>query len=138
MAPLVVIEDNPGDLRLIHEAVRQVDASINIVSFDDGPQALHALCGDHATLQPGAILLDLRLKTSDGIDVLRQLRFAPRLADVLIFVFTSSEASVDKQRSLLLGAARFIPKPLKVTDYFRVLTEVVQGMLPPEKTRPLS
>jgi two-component system, response regulator len=80
---------------------------------------------------PGVIVLDLRLKTSEGLDLLRQIRFTPRLSKTLVFVFTSSNAAIDKQRSLLLGATRFVPKPLKVEEYFRTVREIVQHMIPP-------
>lgn len=131
MPCLVVIEDNPGDLRLIREAVARADGSVDVIAFEDGPQALAALCGEEAMIHPGVVLLDLRLQTSDGLDVLRRLRFTPRLADIPVIVFTSSSASVDKQRSHLLGATSFIPKPRNIEDYFRVIGDVVQNMVHP-------
>ncbi|HLH41317.1 MAG TPA: response regulator [Bryobacteraceae bacterium] len=123
---LVVIDDNPGDLRLIREAVARADPSMDVISFTDGPEAIDALCGSHATIQPGAILLDLRLGAADGLDVLRIIRFVPRLADIPVIVFTSSNAAADRHRSHLLGATRFLRKPLEAEDYFRAVDDVVQ------------
>jgi|GEM_PF-892978 CheY-like chemotaxis protein len=123
---IVVIDDNPGDLRLIREAVARADPSVDVISFTDAREAVDALCGSRATLQPGAILLDLRLGAADGLEVLRIIRFVPRLSDIPVIVFTSSNAGADRHRSQLLGATRFLKKPLKAEDYFRAVDDVVR------------
>jgi two-component system, response regulator len=125
LAILMVIDDNPGDIRLIRGAVAQADPSMEVVAFDGGPEALDALCGNGPDMRPDAILLDLQLRTGNGLDLLRVIRFVPRLAEVPVVILTSSTGASDEHRSRLLGASSFLSKPLNVDDYLQVMRQIV-------------
>jgi CheY-like chemotaxis protein len=122
----MVIDDNPGDIRLIRGAVAQADPSMEVVAFDGGPEVLAALCGNRLDMRPDAILLDLQLRTGNGLDLLRVIRFVPRLAEVPVVILTSSTGASDEHRSRLLGASSFLSKPLNLDDYLQVVRQIVQ------------
>ena len=128
MARLVVIEDNPGDVRLIREAVARADPSVDVVAFEDGPGAVDALFRSDAYIRADLILLDPGLRSTDGLDILRVIRFVPRFAEVPVIVFTSSKAATDEHWSGLLGDLKFVPKPVQLEDYVRVIDDVIREL----------
>jgi DNA-binding response OmpR family regulator len=128
MACLVIIEDNPGDLLMIREAVSRLDLPLELIFFDDGPPAISALCRPDALITPDAIFLDVRLRSSDGLDVLRQLRSIPHLAKTPVAILTSSTAEADERHALSLGA-RFVPKPFRVDEFLENIGSVLRQMI---------
>jgi DNA-binding response OmpR family regulator len=128
MGCLVVIEDNPGDLLMIREAVSHAGFKGNLIAFDDGPPAIAGLCPADAVIRPDAILLDVRLKSTDGLNVLRQIRSTAHLANIPVAILTSSRAEADEQQALSLRA-KFIPKPFKVDEFLNTIGRIVQQMI---------
>ena len=112
---IVLIEDNPADVLLVQKALEANDVACEVMQFNNGREALKVLCQQEATDEnlfvPDAILLDLNTPKSDGFNVLVRLKNTPHFAQVPIAIFTSSQAAIDKTRSSLLGAARYIQKP---------------------------
>jgi two-component system, chemotaxis family, response regulator Rcp1 len=131
-AQIVLIEDNPGDALLVQMALKESDISYEMTRFEDGEEAVNALClpgGIAYALHPDAILLDLNTPRSDGFDVLGKLRRNPRLADVPIAIITSSHARSDKQRTTLVGSVRYIEKPSQLEEFLRTVGRAVKEML---------
>ena len=118
---IVLIEDNPADVLLVQKALEANDVACEMMQFDTGREALKVLCppeGTEANLfVPDAILLDLNTPKSDGFNVLVRLKNTPHLAEVPVAIFTSSQATIDKSRSSLLGAARYIQKPSSLEEF---------------------
>jgi two-component system, chemotaxis family, response regulator Rcp1 len=117
-ARIVVIEDNPADVFLVRQALREAGIDFELQSFEDGEQALEALSRP-AGKAPGLIFLDLNLPRLDGAEVLIRIRNMPALAEVPVAVLTSSESPADMHRAAELGAARFIKKPMALNDFLR-------------------
>ena len=130
---VVLIEDNPADVLLVQKALEANDVACEMVQFDSGREALEVLCPpEHANANPfvpDAILLDLNTPKSDGFNVLVRLKNTPHLADVPIAIFTSSQATIDKTRSSLLGAARYIQKPSGLEEFLSTVGQAIKEML---------
>ncbi len=82
---------------------------------------------------PDAILLDLNTPKSDGFNVLLRLKNTPHLAEVPIAIFTSSQATIDKTRSSVLGAARYIQKPSSLEEFLNTVGQAIKEMLAVQK-----
>ena len=82
---------------------------------------------------PDAILLDLNTPKSDGFNVLVRLKNTPHLAEVPIAIFTSSQATIDKTRSSVLGAARYIQKPSSLEEFLNTVGQAIKEMLAVQK-----
>lgn len=129
-AHIVLIEDNPGDVTLVEMALQEHDIPCRITQFDNGVEALRALCESETAdaLVPDMILLDLNTPRSDGFHVLIRLTQTTRLSQVPIAILTSSQASSDKHRAALQGV-RYIQKPSQLTDFLTTVGQAVKEML---------
>jgi two-component system, chemotaxis family, response regulator Rcp1 len=111
---LLIIEDNPGDVRLLEEAFRELHANVHICVAKDGAEgiemALHPKQGRNSR-RPDLILLDLNLPKISGHDVLRQLKNDPDAALIPVIVMTSSRAESDVMRAYQLHANAYLRKP---------------------------
>jgi CheY-like chemotaxis protein len=130
---IVIIEDNPGDVLLIRKALDATGLDYALTRFEDGPEALQALCPETGwpDITPDVIVLDLNLPRSDGVDVLRHIRRARCLGEVPVAILTSSESPADSRKSLDLGADRYILKPSELEAFFSQvgggIRELVEG-----------
>lgn len=128
-AQIVLIEDNPGDVLLFEMALKDKGVPYQLTRFENGTEALSALCvSGKSNSVPDAIFLDLNTPRSDGFHVLIQLRLCPRLSQVPIAIFTSSQASSDRHRAELLSV-RFIQKPSHLEDFLTAVDLAVKEML---------
>ena len=137
---VVLIEDNPGDVLLVQKALEANNVACEMTQFNDGQEALKVLCpagGTEANMfVPDAILLDLNTPKSDGFNVLLRLKNTPHLAEVPIAIFTSSQATIDKARSSVLGAARYIQKPSSLEEFLNTVGPAIKEMLTIQKCPP--
>lgn len=120
-AQLVIVEDNAADVLLIRKALDEKGFSYILTRFEDGEEALQALCpdaGESTVAAPDVIVLDLNVPRCEGIDLLRQIRQTPRLQDVPVAILTSSESPLDKRLAKDLGADRYILKPVALDAFF--------------------
>lgn len=129
---VLVVDDNPGDLELIRQAFRGVDALIVIETAHDGEQAIARLAA--STLpdgppRPDLIVLDLNLPRLDGREVLARIKADEALRRIPVVVMTSSMAEDDIVRSYDLGANCYIAKPLDVDELFRVVSSLASFWL---------
>lgn len=130
---VVLIEDNPADVLLVQKAMEANDVACEMTQFDNGQEALKVLCPPEGTVAkvfvPDAIILDLNTPKSDGFNVLVRLKNTPHLAEVPIAIFTSSQATIDKTRSSLLGASRYIKKPSGLEEFLSTVGQAIKEML---------
>ena len=127
-AIIVFVEDNPADVFLVRKALQEKGIKFELTCFDDGQKALKSLA-QQGRKAPDLILLDLNLPQTDGVEVLRQIRNMPKLADVPVAILTSSESPADMHRTALLGAARYIRKPSMLQDFLREVGSGVEEIL---------
>lgn len=128
----VIVEDNPADVLLIKEALRQAGIQADIRDFADGAGALKAIRTRHETWgppPPNLVLLDLNMPRVSGFEVLRELRSTPDLQDVPVAVVTSSSSPRDMEQASRLGASRYIKKPLDLHEFFTTIGSAVRELL---------
>ncbi len=130
-AHVVLVEDNPGDVFLIQEALRDKGVHFELRHFSDGEEAWVALAQSdkNANTVPDLILLDLNLPKTEGVSLLRQIREHPALADVPVAVLTSSQSPRDEREAAALGATRYIRKSALLDDFLSEVGGAVREML---------
>ncbi len=114
MPEVLLAEDNPSDVYLIREALREHDVDCSLRVASDGKDALSIIAGAVSGAGAGAIslvILDLNLPRHDGIEILQKLRESPALEHVPVVVLTSSDSPRDRLVANQLGATRYLRKP---------------------------
>ncbi len=128
---ILLVEDNPGDVRLTQEAITESGLNHNLTVAEDGVEALAMLRneGDYAsTPRPDMILLDLGLPKLDGREVLAEIKADPDLKRIPVVVLTMSSAEIDILQSYNLQVHNYLTKPISV-DHFNMVIGAVQTYL---------
>lgn len=121
---ILLVEDNPGDVRLTVEALRGAKVANQLHVVGDGEEAIEFLRheGRHADApRPDIVLLDLNLPRLDGRDVLADIKADPDLAKIPIIVLTSSTAECDIQQAYELHANCYVSKPVDFTEFIQAV-----------------
>lgn len=127
MAEILLVEDNPADVRLTREAFADARVLNHLRVAKDGVEALAILRqeGDYLNeIRPDLILLDLNLPKKDGRDVLAEIKSDPRLRRIPVVVLTTSRAEADILRSYDLHANAYVAKPLGFQDFLAAVRSV--------------
>jgi CheY-like chemotaxis protein len=117
---ILLVEDNPGDVRLTVEALRGAKVANELHVVGDGEAAIDYLRqrGVYAdAARPDLVLLDLNLPRIDGRGVLADIKSDPALAAIPILVLTTSAAEEDIARSYELHANCYISKPVDFNEF---------------------
>lgn len=126
---ILLVEDNPGDIRLTREALKEAKVVNRLHTVTDGAEAIAFLRrerGYENAVRPDLILLDLNLPRKDGKDVLAEIKSDPELKRMPVVVLTTSQAEQDILRSYDLHANCFISKPVEITRFLQVLQAIDQ------------
>jgi chemotaxis family two-component system response regulator Rcp1 len=126
---ILLVEDNPGDVRLTREGLKAAKLANNLTVVNDGLAALQLLRreGEHAgAVRPDLVLLDLNLPGFGGFDVLKELKEDAGLRAMPVVVLSSSEAERDIARSYDLHANCFVTKPIDFTQFVEVVAAIEQ------------
>ena len=123
-AQILLVEDNPGDVRLTKEAFKQgrIENDLHVVT--DGHEALEFLTqrGEHEDApRPDLILLDLNLPRKNGEEVLEELKDEPDLRSIPVIVLTSSRAEEDVVKSYELHANAYLTKPVDPDEFIETV-----------------
>lgn len=124
---VLLIEDNPGDIRLTLEAFNEIAPSTTVNTVQDGVEALEYLrkIGGHQhAVTPDVILLDLNLPKRDGRELLKIIKSDIILRFIPVIVLTTSAAEQDILNAYELHANCFISKPLDVDTFFKLIQRV--------------
>ncbi|KAB2868505.1 MAG: response regulator [Bauldia sp.] len=124
---ILLVEDNPADIRLTVEGLKEAKVANNLHAVRDGNEALDFLFrqGRHDTApRPDLVLLDLNLPGIDGREVLRQVKQDPALRAIPVVVITSSEAEADIIKSYESHANCFISKPIDFEGFLHVVRSI--------------
>lgn len=112
---ILLIEDNPADVRMMREALLLAEIPHHLSVATDGEEALMFLRRQgrfsHVTL-PDIVLLDIKLPKVSGHAVLAAIRLDPGLRSIPVMILTSSSAQWDREISDGLQATHFVTKPL--------------------------
>jgi chemotaxis family two-component system response regulator Rcp1 len=124
---ILMVEDNPGDVRLTVEALKETKLNNNLNIVKNGVEALAYLRreGEYANAaRPDLILLDLNLPKKDGREVLREIKEDQDLGRIPVVILTTSQAEEDILRTYDLHANCYISKPVDLEQF----TQVVQSI----------
>jgi two-component system, chemotaxis family, response regulator Rcp1 len=127
---LLLVEDNPGDVDLVAEAVRGFPCDVSVAS--DGMEAIEFLRreGRHAGARaPDLVLRDLNLPKLGGREVLARVKEDPNLKHIPIVVLSSSHARPDLLESYRLHANCFVTKPVDLDQFLASVGAVAQFWL---------
>lgn len=132
-SPLVLlIEDNPGDVRLMKEALRESGLNITVEVAADGEQALRFLNREtphEQARRPSLIFLDLNLPKGTSKEVLRHIKSTPELRSIPVTVLTSSDADRDIREAYELHANCYLRKPVDLDSFLTTIRAAVNFWL---------
>ena len=137
---ILLVEDNPGDVRLTKEALNEGKVLNKLHVVEDGMEALAFLNGEgkYADVpRPELILLDLNLPKKDGRDVLAEIKTNEDLRRIPVVVLTTSDSEEDILKSYDLNANCYITKPVDLDQFIKVVQSIEEFWLtivrlPPE------
>lgn len=125
---ILVIEDNPGDVRLMKEALRETSSKISLQVAQDGEQALSYLHREppfENARRPSLIFLDLNLPKGTSKDLLRYIKTDPALRTIPVAVLTSSDADRDIREAYELYANCYLRKPVDLDSFMAIIRSTV-------------
>ena len=129
---ILLVEDNPGDVRLTEEALKEGKVRNNLTVAWDGDEALAHLRGEEpfpTTPRPDLILLDLNLPRKDGREVLEAIKADPELRRIPVVVLTTSQAEKDILDAYDLHVNCFITKPVDLDQFIDVVRSIEEFWL---------
>jgi CheY-like chemotaxis protein len=134
---ILLIEDNPGDIRLLEESLKEVPIPTHVNTVEDGKTALEFLrhSGPYPDApRPDLILLDLDLPKLDGRELLRLIKADNELTRIPIFVLTGSQSIDDVHRAFALHIRNYLAKPVDPLQLRDIIQAVQDFWLSSEKS----
>ncbi len=124
---ILLIEDNPGDVRLTQEVLREGEIFNHLSVVEDGVQAIEFLQRqgkfDRAP-RPDLILLDLNLPRKDGREVLEEIKLSSAFRRIPVVVLTTSQSEDDILRAYDFHANCYITKPIDLEQFIKVVRSI--------------
>jgi CheY-like chemotaxis protein len=124
---ILLVEDNPGDVRLTREALQEGKIFNHLSVVGDGERAMDFLRqrGAYAGVsRPDLILLDLNLPRKDGRQVLAEIKADPDLRQIPVVVLTTSRAEQDILQTYNLHANCYIAKPVDFQQFISAVESI--------------
>jgi two-component system, chemotaxis family, response regulator Rcp1 len=124
---ILLVEDNPADVGLVEEALKEAKILHELAVAEDGVQALEFLhqTGDFTeAVLPDIIFLDLNLPRKTGREVLEEIKNDPKLQQIPVIVLTSSEAEEDIAKAYRSHANCFITKPPDLDSFIKIVSTI--------------
>ena len=124
---ILLVEDNPGDVRLTREALREAKVINHLTVIKDGVEALAFLRreGQYAdALRPHLILLDLNLPKKDGRELLAEIKNDEKLKRIPVVVLTTSQDEQDVLKTYSLHANCYVTKPVDLEQFITVVKSI--------------
>jgi CheY-like chemotaxis protein len=137
---VLLVDDNPADVRLTREALKDAKVVNRLSVAADGEEAMAFLREHAGSSRPDLILLDLNLPRKDGREVLAEIKADPELKRIPVVVLTTSRAEEDVIRSYDLHANAYVTKPVGFKEFLNVVRSL-EGFwlavvtLPPDAER---
>lgn len=124
---ILLVEDNPGDVRLTIEALKEGKVYNNLSVVPDGTEAMEYLKkqGRHSeAIRPDLVLLDLNLPKKDGREVLIDIKTDEELKSIPVIILTSSQAEEDILKAYNNYANCYVTKPVDVDQLFKIVKAI--------------
>ena len=124
---ILLVEDNPGDVVLTREALKEAKVRNNLFVAQDGVEAMEFLRGQGKhkdSPRPHLVLLDLNLPRKDGRQVLAEIKNDPELRRIPVVILTTSKSEEDILRSYDLHANCYVTKPVDLEQFIHVVRSI--------------
>jgi CheY-like chemotaxis protein len=124
---ILLVEDNPADVRLTQENFKESKLRNNLNVVSDGEEALAFLRREgkfRDAVRPDLIVLDLNLPKKDGREVLAEIKSDDRLKRIPVVILTISDAEEDILKSYDLYANCYITKPLDLDQFGKIVRSI--------------
>ena len=118
---ILLVDDNPGDVRLTQEALKDGKVCNNVQVAVDGEEATAILSSETNVQLPDLILLDLNLPKKSGREVLAEIKADPKIRRIPVVILTSSRAEQDIVQSYDLHANAYVTKPVDLESFMAVM-----------------
>lgn len=125
---ILLVEDNPGDVRLTQEALKESNLTYRLKVAADGIEAMNLLAkskNDAQIVRPDVILLDLNLPGKNGLEVLDEVKTDSDLKNIPIIVLTSSDRDLDVLIAYKKQASAYLVKPSRLSQFDEVINAIV-------------
>ena len=129
---ILIVDDSPGDVRLLREAMKEITLSYNLHTVSDGGLALEFLhrAGIYVdAVRPDLILLDFNMPKKNGREALMEIKSNERLRSIPVIVLTTSASEKDILLAYQLGANCYITKPSELDQFLKVIKSVADFWL---------
>jgi chemotaxis family two-component system response regulator Rcp1 len=138
---VLLVEDNPGDVRWAREMLKDIETPTTLVLAKDGVEAMEVLLrlGSGTGQLPDVVLLDLQLPRKDGLQLLAEIAADEDIREIPVVVLATSENDRDVERCFSLGAISYISKPVDAERLALVLARIAPALKPsdPRICRPI-
>lgn len=124
---ILLVEDNPGDVRLTIEALKDAKIHHRLSVVKDGVEALLYLSKDSAfpqAVKPDLILLDLNLPRKNGIEVLQEIKQNEHLKRIPVVILTTSQSEDDILKAYDFHANCYITKPVDFDHFIHIIHSI--------------
>lgn len=124
---ILLVEDNPGDVRLTQEILKDTKKINTLHVVEDGEKALQYLRQEgnyQDTPKPDLILLDLNLPKLDGREVLVEIKTDDKLKSIPVVILTTSSADEDIEAAYSSHANCYITKPVDLNQFLKVIHSI--------------
>jgi chemotaxis family two-component system response regulator Rcp1 len=124
---ILLVEDNPGDVRLTIEALKEAKVFNRLATVPDGIEALDYLKQRNKYAQatrPDLVMLDLNLPRMDGREVLAEMKNDPELRRIPVVILTTSKAESDILKAYNLHANCYVTKPVELDQFLTVVKSI--------------
>jgi len=138
MHEILLAEDNPADVYLIREALKEHGVAYEMQVASDGAEVLAIIGSDASGAHAhrlGLIILDLNLPRHDGTEILQLLKETAAWSHVPVVVLTSSDSPRDRKMANQFGATLYLRKPTSLEQFLN-LGATFKDLLEPAKAKP--
>jgi len=119
---ILLVEDNPGDIRLIVETISEGRLPLSVNVARDGEEAVKMITA--GAFEPDIIMLDLELPRKSGLEVLEALRANEKTKLTPVIVLSSSESEADITRAYELHANCYVTKPINLDSFVVTINSI--------------
>jgi CheY-like chemotaxis protein len=124
---ILLVEDNPADVRLIMETFKDFKIQNSMSVAKDGAEAMEFLKKEgafSAAPRPDVILLDLNLPKKNGFEVLKEIRNTPELKRLPVVILSTSDSENDILKSYDMNANCFVTKPVGLDEFIKIVMTI--------------
>lgn len=124
---ILLVEDNKGDIVLIHEALEEGDIQNTLAIARDGVQAISYLEKRKPyenEVEPDLVLLDINLPKKNGYEVLKYIKESPDLKHIPVVILTTSSSEADIMKCYKNHANCYITKPIDLQKFMEIVASI--------------